>query len=100
MVFEDRGPLFDRSTVPFGPSPQPKRQGDKTSPRDVQVGGDHYKKLKIQPGVFCETNKLTHYESNIVKYVCRHRLKDGKTDLLKARHYIDLLIEESYPNEP
>jgi len=31
-----------------------------------------------------------------VKYVCRHNLKGGLKDLLKARHYIDLLIEWEY----
>jgi len=75
---------------------QPDRAGTTASPKDVQVGGNHYQCFPIQPGVFCERNRLTHYESNIVKYVCRHRLKGKKEDLLKARHYIDLLIEECY----
>lgn len=66
----------------------------------VQVGGDHYMKMPyMQPGPFCERNKLTHYESNVVKYVCRHRYKGGRLDLEKARDYIDMLIEEYYPEE-
>ena len=70
------------------------------SAKDRQVGGDHYKRFKIQPGVFCEENFLTHYESNVVKYVCRHRHKGaGRDDLLKAIHYLELLIEENYPEE-
>ena len=38
-------------------------------------------------------------EGNIIKYVIRWRNKNGITDLRKARHYIDLLIEleEKYP---
>ncbi len=64
-----------------------------------QVGGEHYKDLKYQPGPFCEGNKLTHYESNVIKYVCRHRTKGGKMDLEKAIHYLELLIEENYTND-
>ena len=32
-------------------------------------------------------------EGNIIKYVTRWRDKNGIADLLKARHYIDLLLE-------
>jgi hypothetical protein len=60
---------------------------------DVQVGGDHYKNLAIQPVEFCEKNKLSHLESSIVKRVCRWRTKDGLKDLLKIKHEVDLLIE-------
>ena len=68
------------------------------SAKDRQVGGDHYRQLEIQPGVFAEKNRLTGYESNVIKYVCRHRYKgDGRGDLLKAIHYLELLIEENYP---
>ena len=38
-------------------------------------------------------NGLGYCEANIVKYVSRWRGKNGLEDLLKARHYIDLLIE-------
>ena len=60
---------------------------------DVQVGGDHYKNLAIQPVEFCEKNKLSHLESSIVKRVCRWRNKDGLKDLLKIKHEVDLLIQ-------
>jgi hypothetical protein len=60
---------------------------------DVQVGGDHYKNMAIQPVEFCEKNKLSHLESSIVKRVCRWRNKDGLKDLLKIKHEVDLLIE-------
>jgi len=60
---------------------------------DVQVGGDHYKNMAIQPVEFCEKNKLSHLESNIVKRISRWRTKDGLKDLLKIKHEVDLLIE-------
>ena len=32
-------------------------------------------------------------EGNIIKYICRYKDKGGKEDLLKARKYIDFLID-------
>jgi hypothetical protein len=61
-----------------------------------QEGGSHYKTLKIQPVEFAHANQLPFIEGSIVKYVTRHRAKNGKADLLKARHFIDLLIELEY----
>lgn len=69
----------------------------KLSAFDTQVGGNHYSQYSIQPFVFCQANKIPYAESNIIKYVCRHRNKNGKQDLEKARHYIDMLIELEYP---
>lgn len=60
------------------------------------MGGDHYKSMPIQPHYFCHVNGLGALESNVIKYVCRHNAKNGKADLLKARHYIDLLLEWQY----
>jgi len=62
-----------------------------------QVGGNHYKDFAIQPVEFCQRNELGYCESNIIKYVCRHKRKGGKQDLEKVRHYIDLLIDMEYP---
>lgn len=63
---------------------------------DVQIGGDHYKKYAIQPIEFISNNNIPYIEANVLKYVLRHKDKNGKEDLLKARHYIDLLIEMEY----
>ena len=62
---------------------------------DTQVGGNHYQ-LPIQPIEYIHKNNLGFIEGNIIKYVSRHRAKNGKEDLLKAKHYIDLLIELEY----
>ena len=61
-----------------------------------QVGGDHYKKLKIQPMEYALANKLDYAQANVVKYVTRHADKNGKEDLLKAIHNIQLMIEHYY----
>lgn len=68
------------------------------SPKEREVGGDHYRKMKIQPIEFITANNLNFCEGNIIKYVARHKQKNGREDLLKARHYIDLLIESEYPD--
>lgn len=64
--------------------------------KDVQVGGNHYRDMAIQPWEFCQRNELNYAESNVVKYVCRHRKKNGKQDLEKAIHNIQMLIELEY----
>lgn len=73
-----------------------KKSEPQPSALDTQVGGDHYKSMKIQPVQFAEANKLSAAEFAVVKYVCRHRTKGGRLDLQKARHFIDLLEELTY----
>jgi len=64
-----------------------------TDAKDIQIGGDHYKDMAIQPVEFILANHLGYCEGNVVKYVCRWQQKNGKQDLEKARHYIDLLLD-------
>ena len=66
------------------------------NPLDKQVDGDHYKKMKIQPVEFVLANDIPFCEGNIIKYVCRHKTKNGKGDLLKAMHFLEILIKENY----
>jgi hypothetical protein len=61
-----------------------------------QVGGKHYKKMAIQPSVFINKNKLDFAEGNAIKYICRHKLKGGKEDILKAMHYLEMIIDRDY----
>jgi TolA-binding protein len=63
-----------------------------------QIGGSHYKTLAIQPAEFCQKNHLGFCESSVVKYVTRHREKNGKQDIEKAIHFLNLLIEMEYSN--
>ena len=67
---------------------------------DKQVGGSHYKKMKIQPSKFVIENELLFPEGNVIKYICRHRFKNGKEDLEKAVHFIEMIIERDYPTIP
>ena len=67
---------------------------------DKQIGGEYYLKMKIQPSEFANKNNLPFAEGNAIKYLCRHKDKGGKEDLKKAKHYIDMIIERDYPDEP
>lgn len=66
-----------------------------------QVGGKHYKSFKIQPVEFIHINGLGYIVGNVIKYVCRYKLKHSSSieDLRKARHYIDMLIEMEIKDE-
>lgn len=72
---------------------------ESTNPLNKQVGGSHYKEFKIQPIEFIHANSIPFCEANVIKYVVRHKNKNGKDDLLKARHYIDLLIKLEYEKD-
>tara|TARA_R110001583_G_scaffold105219_3_gene252738 strand:+ start:1188 stop:1394 length:207 start_codon:yes stop_codon:yes gene_type:complete len=63
---------------------------------DRQVKGDHYKKFIIQPAEFININNLLYAEGNVVKYVCRHKMKGKKEDIEKAIHYLEMIIERDY----
>ena len=65
-----------------------------------QIGGSHYKNMKIQPSKFINDNKLLFAEGNAIKYICRHKQKGERQDLEKAKHYIDMILERDYPLIP
>ncbi len=69
---------------------------DQQTPLSTQVGGNHYKSLAIQPIEYCQRNGLNYCESNVIKYVTRHRHKGGSQDILKAIHNLQLLLELEY----
>lgn len=62
------------------------------NPFSTQVGGSHYKGMKIQPVEFILANGLGFCEGNIIKYTCRYGQKGGVQDLKKVIHYAELLI--------
>ncbi len=61
-----------------------------------QVGGFHYKKLKLQPTEYIHKNNLSYMEGNVIKYVSRHKHKGGRDDIEKAIHYLELILEHEY----
>jgi hypothetical protein len=69
------------------------KEFDSTLASETQVGGNHYKKYRIQPAEFSYYNNIPYLEATAIKYLCRWRDKGGIQDLEKAKHFIDLLIE-------
>lgn len=65
----------------------------KINQEEKQEPPKHYD-LTIQPIDYIVANKLNFAEGNVIKYVSRYKLKNGKEDLLKAKYYLDLLIKE------
>ena len=63
---------------------------------DKQIGGSHYQGMSIQPSQFVIENKMLFPEGSAIKYICRHSKKNGKQDLLKAIHFIEMIIERDY----
>jgi len=65
---------------------------------DLQISGNHYKDMPIQPWHVMEA-VLTYDEfvgflkGNIIKYSLRAGRKDGSDDAGKAKHYLQKLRE-------
>ena len=60
---------------------------------DKQIGGEHYKTMKIQPIEYIMANELGWCEANCIKYVTRYKQKSQKQDIEKAIHYLQILLE-------
>ena len=66
---------------------------------DKQIGGSHYSKFKIQPSKFVVENELLFPEGCAIKYICRHRLKGKREDILTAIHFLEMILERDYPEK-
>lgn len=70
------------------------------NPLDTQIGGDHYKAMKIQPMEYSMANNLDACQHTAIKYITRFRQKGGIEDLEKAKHCIDMLIQFELGHTP
>ena len=78
---------FNEPEMPIAPLPET------LDPLKVQVGGNHYKDMPIQPVEFIHANGIPYIEGAVIKYVCRWRNKNGINDLQKAAHFLELLMQ-------
>ena len=58
-----------------------------------KINPGYYTGTKIQVSDFIQEFKLDYFQGNIVKYVVRHKQKNGLEDLEKAKWYLEKLIE-------
>lgn len=68
-----------------------KNMDNKIKTMNDKINPDYYKG-KIQPIDLIESLDLDFSAGNVVKYVSRHKKKNGLEDLLKAQFYLDKMI--------
>lgn len=75
------------------------KRGNNVRQRDSalaqQVGGSHYTKA-VQPIEIMYMYNTTPAVGKALKYLLRYREKNGKEDLQKAKHCVELAIELEY----
>lgn len=64
----------------------------KTSNNTVQVNGNHYD-FEIEPVDIMVILNLNWFQGEILKYVSRHKRKNGISDINKAIHICDMAID-------
>ena len=64
--------------------------------KEKQIGGSHYNNKAIQPIDYILENKLGYCEGNVIKYVTRHKDKNGAEDIKKAIHYLQFILANDY----
>lgn len=55
----------------------------------------HYESA-IQPVDYIVANDLDFFAGNVIKYVTRHKKKNGSEDILKAIHYCKMILKYQY----
>ena len=65
------------------------------SSKKEQVGGNHYQ-MEIQPIDFIMRNNIPFAEGNVIKYVARHKQKNGIEDIKKAMQYLRFIAMDEY----
>lgn len=64
------------------------------SANEKQIAGDHYKEYgDLQPWDVVLAWKLGYLEGTALKYIARHKKKNGKEDIQKAIHFLEKLLE-------
>jgi len=66
--------------------------------RDRQVGGDHYKRMDIEPWDVVDTwpleQRVGYYRGGALKYLMRMGSKDQSAEEIgKGQHYMEKLLE-------
>lgn len=64
-----------------------------------EVGGTHYGKMTIEPWDYIYANKLDFDSGNVVKYISRHKDKNGAEDVKKAISFCKHILKTQYGEE-
>ena len=61
-----------------------------------KINPEYYRNFNIEVIDAITDWQLSYMEGNVVKYVVRHRIKNGKEDILKAIWYLNQILEVEY----
>jgi hypothetical protein len=69
-----------------------------TKANDIQIGGDHYKNMGVEPWDVVDTwpleQRIGYYRGGALKYLMRMGTKDEQLqEIKKGQHYMEKLIE-------
>lgn len=84
---QDQRPVVAAPTISRAPIANPSAR---------QVGGDHYRKFKIQPIEYVLANDMGYLPGCALKYLTRYKEKGGAQDIKKCIHYLELILEFEY----
>ena len=87
----------EENELAFGFNTQLREEHDNGSPpipqRDPITQPPHYTQGNLEVIDAIMLLGLDPCEANVLKYVARHTMKGGREDLMKAREYINLMLE-------
>lgn len=63
--------------------------------KPLEVGGSHYQ-TAMQPWDYIYANHLGFDEGNVIKYITRHKDKNGAEDIRKAISYCKHILKTQY----
>lgn len=73
-----------------------KKKKPPTPKSQHELSTERYSEFGIQPIDYAFENNLDFFQGNVVKYITRHKVKEGLEDVKKAMHYCVLLAEREY----
>jgi hypothetical protein len=93
---EDHGPITPEEEEVMQQMLNKSANG--TTADDIQISGNHYKDMPIQPwhimeAVLSPEEFVGFLKGNVIKYSLRAGRKDGSDDAGKAKHYMQKLKE-------
>lgn len=98
MVYAIRKEVNSQITDAVTQVPPPYKPKPVKESNLIQIGGDHYKNMAVQPWIAMESWMTPEQfngflRGNAIKYLARCDVKGGIEDIKKARHYINKLVE-------
>lgn len=60
------------------------------------INPNYYTDMKIAPSDYIWKNNIPYLEGNVIKYISRHKGKNGAEDIKKAIKYCEMILELEY----